>query len=275
MNVCRSCEAIRWSIVAVAAVSLLSGCPNGHDRPAGHGDISFGISPDGSQIVFNAVGQGDRDLFLLDLTTLKVTQIAATADYEVDPKFAPDGKSVVYACGRTGDRADHIFLRSTDGKTVKQLTTGKFNDSAPSFSPDGRLITFARDKNYNWGGLASNWRGGEVLCVMNADGTDVRQLTGNGLGARDPQFLSDSKTIVFSGPQGWSAIPADGTLPATPLQGLRHFGSSLTHSADDLSVACSEGRYSPDCRIVVARADGTGRKKMEFHRIEALDLNQA
>jgi dipeptidyl aminopeptidase/acylaminoacyl peptidase len=118
---------------------VLRGCMNEHYRPHGHGNISFGISSRGNTLVFNAVGLGERDLYLLDLETHRVTRIAPTPDYEVDPEFSPDGKSVVYAAGKPGDRADHIFLRSLDGQMVKQLTADDANDASPAFSPDGSL----------------------------------------------------------------------------------------------------------------------------------------
>ncbi len=41
--------------------------------------------------------------------------------------FHTDGKSVVYSAGKPGDRADHIFVRSLDGDTVKQLTAEDAN----------------------------------------------------------------------------------------------------------------------------------------------------
>jgi Tol biopolymer transport system component len=82
---------------------VLRGCMNEHYRPGGHGDVSFAISPKSDAVVFNAVGDGGRDLYRLDLGTYGVTRIAATPDYEVDPELSPDGKSVVYAAGKPGD----------------------------------------------------------------------------------------------------------------------------------------------------------------------------
>src|SRR3954447_15917012 len=95
---------VRRMMVAVAA-ALLSGCQNGHDRPLGHHDITFAVSPNGEELVFNAAGEGGQDLYRIDLTSRRVTRIATTPDYEVDPGFSPDGKAVVYAAGRPGDRA--------------------------------------------------------------------------------------------------------------------------------------------------------------------------
>src|SRR5438105_3451938 len=116
----------------MAFALMLQGCMDGHDRPGGHTDVRFDISSQGDRIVFNAAGEGGRDLYLLDLRSLKVTRIAATQEYEVGPRFSPDGNWVVYAAGRPGDRADHIFLRSLDGKTVKQLTAEEANDASPA-----------------------------------------------------------------------------------------------------------------------------------------------
>ncbi len=133
--------------VLIALTPMIQNSMNTHHRPGGHGDVSFAISPGGNTVVFNAVGEGGRDLYLLDLKTLRTRRIAATADYEVDPEFAPDGNSVVYAAGKPGERADHLFLRSVDGQTLKQLTAEDANDESPAFSPDGSLIAFSRARH--------------------------------------------------------------------------------------------------------------------------------
>jgi Tol biopolymer transport system component len=238
---------------------LLRGCMNEHYRPGGHGDIIFVVSPRGDAIVFNALGDGGRDLYRLDLATLRVNRIAATPDYEVDPDISADGKSVVYAAGKPGDRADHIFLRSLGGNAVRQLTAEDANDADPAFSPDGSLIVFARDKTYNWGGLASNWNWGGVLCVIKADGTGLRQITRDGSIAARPRFSPDGKTILFCSVGGLYTVAADGSRPASPL-GLD--GRDAVYSPDGRTIAFSMGQYAPDQRIYVMGVDGTGLRRL-------------
>jgi len=235
---------------------------NEHSRSRGHGDITFGISPRGDAIVFNAVGVGGLDLYLLDLKTRRVTRVAATPDYELDPQFSPNGMSIVYAAGKPGDRADHIFVRSLDGQTVKQLTAEDANDASPVFSPDGSLIVFTRDKTYNWGGLASNWDWGGVLCVIKADGTGLRQITKDGSIAIDPHFSPDGKTIMFwsDDPDRLHTVATDGSQPPKPLGALA--GHEAVYSPDGQAIAFSRGFFAPDQRIVVAKADGTGCKEL-------------
>jgi Tol biopolymer transport system component len=259
----RPSVSIGWFLVAclVAWIALvLRGCMSAHDRPGGHGDISFAVSPQGDAIVFGAVGEGGRDLYRLDLATFRVTRIAATPEYEVAPAVSPDGKWVVYSAGRTGDRADHIFLRSLDGNMAKQLTSEDANDADPAFSPDGSLIVFARDKTYNWGGLASNWDAGGVLCVMNADGTGLRQITRDGSIAIGPSFSPDGKTILYWSDGGLHTIATDGSQPPSRLGGPDW--RDAVYSPDGRSIAFSMGQYAPDLHIFVARADGTDVKRL-------------
>ena len=102
-----------------AASLCLCGCPFGspsdHYRPPGHADTTFDVSRNDEAIVFNAVGEGGRDLFLLRLADLRVTRVAHTPEYEVWPSFSADGKCLVYCAGVPGDRADHVFRRSLNG----------------------------------------------------------------------------------------------------------------------------------------------------------------
>src|SRR5258708_3733180 len=96
-------------VVFIGLVLRLRGCMTEHTRAFGVQDITFSFAPGGDQIVFNAVGDGGRGLFLLNLKTRQVIQITNTNDYETCPIFSPGGRSIVYAAGRPGDRADHLL----------------------------------------------------------------------------------------------------------------------------------------------------------------------
>ncbi len=239
--------------------SFLRGCMNEHNRPNLEGD-TFAISPGGDTLVFNGAGEGGRDLYLLELTSRRVTRIAATPDYEVYPAFSPDGKSIVYAASKPGDRADHIFVRSLDGKTVKQLTAENANDRSPVFSPDGCLIAFTRSKKYNWGGLAASWDKG-MLYVMKADGTDIRQLTPDEWYASRPCFTSDGRSIMFAGLDNNWKVAADGSGAPSPL-GLSE--GEPSYSPDGNSIVFTSGKFAGDRRVFVAKADGSERRMLPY-----------
>lgn len=202
------------AVVAAACVLTPRSCMTQHSRPIGHNDISIEISPSDDLLVFNASGSGTRDLYLFRLTDQHVTRVADTTAYEVTPDFSPDGKQIVYAAGLPGDRADHIFIRPVDGGPARQLTHADANDTAPRVSPDGSLVVFARDKTYNWGGLAHNWSDGGVICVVGIDGQDERQLTEDAETAGAPFFSSDGQSILFSDRGGLFSVPVNGSRRA-------------------------------------------------------------
>lgn len=57
---------------------FLRGCAQSHSRPIGLADASFDVSPDGKSIVYAARGQGERDLYLLNLGTKAITPLTRT-----------------------------------------------------------------------------------------------------------------------------------------------------------------------------------------------------
>jgi Tol biopolymer transport system component len=60
------------------------------------------------------------------------------------PHWSPDGKQIAFS-GRTPGKPDRIYVVSSDGGTVRQVTngeSGKYGDWDPSWSPDGASLAF-------------------------------------------------------------------------------------------------------------------------------------
>jgi len=224
-------------------------------------DALWVAPPPGEMIVFDAVGTGGRDLFLLRLSDLSVTCIAATRDYEVMPSFAPDGKSLVYAAGVPGDRADHIFVCLLDGTGIKQLTKAHANDSWPRVSPDGTLVVFARDKTYNWGGLAAHWHAGGVICVVGVDGQNEHQITPDDTFAFGPWFLPNGKSVGYWTPSGMFSVPVDGSAAPTRLNGFAGAFGAIP-CRDGSIFVYTRGKYENDQELWIANFDGTGERQV-------------
>jgi dipeptidyl aminopeptidase/acylaminoacyl peptidase len=252
----------RSRIVLVGFLMLLSVTGCGHDRPHGHTDMTFSLSPQGDKLVFNAVGNGGRDLYLLDLKTMRVDRVASTPTYEVDPSYSQDGKLIVYAAGQSGDRADHIFVRSLDTGHVTQITREDANDSSPSFSPDGSLVVFARSRTYKAGGLASNWSGLTSIYLVGPNGFGLRQLSTDRPLTVAPRFTNDGRMIYSSTREGYFTIAVDGTEPPRPLNSLH--GKDAVYSPDGRFIAYTTGHYAHEGRIVISRADGSETRQIAY-----------
>jgi len=81
-----------------------------------------------------------------------------------------------------------LFTVRPDGTDRRQLTHGPTESVNGSWSPNGKSIVFEQSKADD---------SGAGVMIMNADGSNVRNLTPTGYQG-DPSFTPDGKTIVFT-----------------------------------------------------------------------------
>jgi Tol biopolymer transport system component len=183
--------------VAIAlAVSLVLGrapAANGVE----HGNVAFDIAPDGEHVVFVAA---DGNLYLLHMRSLQVQQLTKAKAKQFTPAFSPDGKSIAYAAAEADTKGKALFVRSLDGKQVRQLTDdANVSDFGPSYSPDGSKIVFGRahrHRPYSMGGWT--WDNYDVY-TMNRDGSQLRRITQqNYYQISQPRFSRDGKSVIYS-----------------------------------------------------------------------------
>lgn len=186
-------------------------------------EITLAVSPDGREIVFTGAGEEQRDLYLWNLKTSQVTALTHTESLKTYPSFSPDGKWIVYAAGKPGERADHIVLQSLDGRHVQQLTSeADANDACPVFLSNGKQILFLRSKVYITGGMVQwgSWRGTQVY-VMGTDGKSVHPISQTYNSLERLSYSQTSGRGVLTAGYGYDAcaIPfrTEGAQPAVKV----------------------------------------------------------
>ena len=101
--------------------------------------ISLDVSPDGRTIVFDLLG----DLYTMPITGGRASPLLTGMAYEVQPRFSPDGESVVYVSDRSG--GDNVWTMRLDRTDTTQVSRGNSNlYLSPEWSPDGEYIVASR-----------------------------------------------------------------------------------------------------------------------------------
>lgn len=207
-------------------------------------------SPDSKDLAFHASASGtgtplrtdpgsattDSDIFVANvddlLAGLELPRNITNSWTEIDgqkiripddPDWSPVGQSIAFTAHDVGDEGPNypnppfisnsaeIYVLNADGTgTPRRLTHNNEEERAPSWSPEGTRIVFS----CRIGGGSADFE----ICVMNADGSGLVQLTDNSLPDLGATYSPDGQQILFqstlvpgSGQPQLFAMNADGT----------------------------------------------------------------
>ncbi|HUE85461.1 MAG TPA: hypothetical protein VMO26_05225 [Vicinamibacterales bacterium] len=125
--------------------------------------------------------------------------------YTAEATMSPDGEIIVFTSTKDGDL--DIYTMRVDGSNVRRLTNATGYDGGAFFSPDGTRIIYRAyhptdptelatyrellDRNMVRPSKMEIW-------MMNADGSDQRQITNLGGANFAPFFTPDGQSVIFS-----------------------------------------------------------------------------
>jgi eukaryotic-like serine/threonine-protein kinase len=182
---------------------------------------------------------GSRQLAVVERSGASREIVTLDGDF-VHLALSPDGRHV--ALGSYGDEGD-VWTYDLDRGVVSRLTFEKEEEETPIWSPDGRRIAYAANRN-----------GKRVIAVRAADGSGAEQIIATlQAHAHLHSWSPDGKTILLSlmfytGQNDVWIIPADGS--AAPREFLRSPFSKL------------DATFSPDGKWVSYTSNETGRREV-------------
>ncbi len=171
------------------------------------------MSPDGKLVAYFS----EKDFFFVDLWLAngetgepirRLLKSTWSSNYETfrfinsAASFSPDGKYIAFAAKR-GPKDDIVIVDPVRNKEVRRISVDLHGVTTPSWSPDSKRLIFT--------GQTNGW---SDLFVIDADGTNLQQLTNDRYADLHPVWSPDGRTIAFTTDRG----------PATDFDLLR-FGN--------------------------------------------------
>jgi TolB protein len=178
------------------------------------------------------------------------TRVDNGGDYRyMDPVWSPDSTKIAYwrqtaICPdcRTLDSGEIFVTDLTDGRTT-QLTNNNWDDTNPSWSPDGQHLVYMREY-FSYTPQYQEHIVTDTFRVTSIDGTAEKEIYTCPFPCNSPSWSSDGKRIAFS-----SATKRHFDYPAEePTFWIRVIDAdsgNLMYSTEPISRAW-QPRWSPD-----------------------------
>lgn len=154
--------------------------------------MTVDVSPDGETILFDMLG----DLYVMPISGGEATSIASGIQWDMQPRFSPDGSEVVFISDRGG--ASNIWVMNSDGSNPRQISHESFRTlNNPDWSPDGNYI--AARKHFT---TRRSTGTGEIWLYHVAGGSGVavveRPSAAHQKELGEPTFSPDGSAIYYS-----------------------------------------------------------------------------
>lgn len=203
------------------------------------------LSPDGNTIFFSSRDTGNFEIYSIGVDGNNLQKLTNNIGALYAPELSPAGEWIIFTNNGNG-----LWLMKPDGSNPHALTNK--DDIDPSWSPDGSMISFASSRS-----------GARQLFVMNADGSDIRQVTNlDNMGGRNTWSPDASRLAFYRGPKGDRniyVINVDGTGLVKLTDGGDNLGPSW--SPDGNWIAFTSFRDGNN-ELYIIHPDGTGLTRL-------------
>ncbi|MBI4245334.1 MAG: M28 family peptidase [Planctomycetes bacterium] len=209
---------------------------------------------------------GQYDIYEADINGGSVRNLTNILGYDAEGSISPDGKRIVFASNRhaySRELSDDdnsklknnaaafvdIYIMSSDGTNVRQLTYEDGYDGGPFFSPDGKKIV--------WRHFSVDGHKAEIF-EMDINGGSKKQITTFGVMSWAPYYHPSGDYIVFSAnKEGFGnfelyVVDSAGINDPVRLTFSDGFDGLPAFSPDGKRISWTSNRRSNESQIFIA-----------------------
>ena len=158
--------------------------------------MSVDVSPSGDRLVFDLLG----DLYLLPIEGGDATALTSGPEWDMQPRFSPDGRQVAFTSDRAG--GDNVWVQPLAGEdgelpAARQVSKEDFRLlNSPAWSPDGDYIAarkhFTSRRSLGAGEIWLYHASGE------GSGLQLNERPNDQKDLGEPAFSADGRYVYFS-----------------------------------------------------------------------------
>ncbi len=152
--------------------------------------MNVDVSPDGKTIAFDLLG----DIYTMPITGGKATAIRSGLSWEVQPRWSPDGKKLLFTSDAGG--GDNIWMMDSKGGNAKQVTKESFRLlNNATWMPDGQY--FIARKHFTSTrslGAGEMW----MYHISGGEGIQITKRKNDQQDVNEPSVSPDGNYLYYS-----------------------------------------------------------------------------